>query len=148
MIHEGTVAAEKDNSSSIETVLPIVAEEVVVGSSAETERVRVKKSVRTRDELVETEAQREDFEIESVPVGRVVDAPPGIRVEGDTTIIPVVEEVVVVEKRLVVKEELRVRKHRTTERRELHVPLRAEHVEVERTHSKASGDEAKRSTKS
>jgi uncharacterized protein (TIGR02271 family) len=151
------VEDEKDNRSSkanaSETsgretvVVPVVAEEVVIGSNVETERVRIIKSVRTRDEDVETYADREDFEVERVPVGKVVTTPPAIRVEGDTTIIPVLEEIVVLEKRLVVKEEVRVRKHRTRERRQFHVQLRTEHVEVERSAANADSSEETRRTR-
>jgi uncharacterized protein (TIGR02271 family) len=120
----------QDDADAI--VIPIVAEEVVVGRETNHERVRLKKSVRTRDELVELDVQRDEVEVERVAIERVVDEPPRVRVEGDTTIIPVIEEVLVVQKRLVLKEEIRVRKRRTTDRRRLRVPVRAEEVAIER----------------
>jgi stress response protein YsnF len=43
-------------------------------------------------------------------MGRIVETAPEIRTEGDVTILPVVEEVLVVEKRLVLKEELHIRR--------------------------------------
>ena len=71
-------------------------------------------------------------EVERVPVDRIVDAAPAVRQDGDVTIIPVMEEVLVVEKRLVLKEELHVRRRRTQESVEVPVTLRRERVEVER----------------
>ena len=71
---------------------------------------------------------------ERVSVNRVVDAAniPGIRQEGSTIIVPVLEEILVVEKRTFVKEELRI----TSTRREVREPekfvLRSEEVSVER----------------
>ena len=66
-------------------------------------------------------------------VERFVDAPPPVRREGDTTIVSVVEEVLLVERRLMVREEIRL----TTRRSETHDPrtvsLRREVVHVERT---------------
>ncbi len=44
-----------------------------------------------------------------MPVGRVVDEAPAARAEGDTTIIPVVEERLVVVKQLFLVEEIHVR---------------------------------------
>ena len=49
---------------------------------------------------------------------------PSISQEGDTTIIPVVEEIVVVERRLVLKEEIRVRRVSTKEQHQETVVLR------------------------
>jgi stress response protein YsnF len=49
-------------------------------------------------------------EIGRVPVGRPVDTMPPVRQEGDTTIVPVVEEIIVVGRRLILKEEVRIRR--------------------------------------
>jgi stress response protein YsnF len=62
-----------------------------------------------------------------------VDEPVPTRTEGETTIIPVMEEVLVVEKRLRLKEELHVTRRRTEHRDPQRVTLRSERVEVERT---------------
>ena len=52
--------------------------------------------------------------------------------DGDTVIIPVVEEVLVVEKRLVLKEEVRLKRVRTTEHLDEPVRLRVMEAVVER----------------
>ena len=57
---------------------------------------------------------------------------PAIRQEGDVTIVPVVEEIVVVERRLMLKEELHVRRVRSTHRHEETVTLRYQEAEVVR----------------
>ncbi len=62
----------------------------------------------------------ENAQVERVPVNRIVDGPVATRREGDVTIIPVVEEVVLVEKKLLLKEEIRV----TRQRSELTQPRR------------------------
>ena len=70
--------------------------------------------------------------IERVPVKRVVEGPIPVRYEGDTMIISLLEEVLVVETRLLLKEEV----HITTRRTERHAPERVtrrhEDVTVER----------------
>lgn len=45
------------------------------------------------------------MQVTRMPIDAEVTTPPGVRVEGDTTIVPVIEEVLVVEKRLILKEE-------------------------------------------
>jgi stress response protein YsnF len=67
-----------------------------------------------------------------VPVDRVVETAPETRTEGDVTIVPVLEEVLVVEKRLVLKEELHIRRRVETETAEVPVTLRKQRAIVER----------------
>jgi len=62
----------------------------------------------------------------------MIDEAPEIRHEGDTTIIPVLEEVLVVEKRLILREELHIIRRREEHRDPQKVTLRKENVEVER----------------
>ena len=57
---------------------------------------------------------------------------PEARQEGDTTIIPIVEEVLVVERQLVLKEEVRIRRVRTTEHHKETVKLRYQEAVVTR----------------
>jgi hypothetical protein len=54
----------------------------------------------------------EEAGVERIPVNRLVDTAPETRTEGDVTIIPIVEEVMVVEKRLLLKEEIHIRRTR------------------------------------
>ena len=61
------------------------------------------------------ETTRETVEIVRVPKDTVVEVAPAIRQDGDTTIIPIIEERLVVVKRLVLTEEVHVRRVRTTE---------------------------------
>lgn len=113
--------------------IPLVEERLNVGKRVrETGRVRVTKHVETRREVVDEPLLREEVEVERVPIDRYVDAPVGIRSEGDTTIVPVLEEVLVVEKRLLLKEELHITKRRTERHEPQDVTLRSERAEVER----------------
>jgi stress response protein YsnF len=57
---------------------------------------------------------------------------PEIREEGDVLIVPILEEIMVVEKRLVLKEELRIRRTRSTRPERQTHRLRRETVAVER----------------
>ena len=71
--------------------------------------------------------------VERVAIGRVVDAMPEVRQEGDVTILPVVEEEVVVMRRLVLKEEVHIRRLRTIEHHVETVTLREQQVDTTRT---------------
>jgi len=113
--------------------IPLVEERLRVRKQTrETGRVRLTKHVDVREELVDEPLFREEVEIERVPVNRYVDELAATRSRGDTTIFPVYEEVLVVEKRLLLKEELHVTRRRTEHRNPQRVTLRSERVEVER----------------
>lgn len=114
-------------------VVPVVEEHLRVGRrEVEAGRVRFTKRVLEDEVVVDDAVVREEVEVVRVPVGRQVEAPVPTREEGDTLIIPVLEEVLVVEKRLVLVEELHVRKRRVEERRPQSFTLRKEEVGVER----------------
>ena len=112
--------------------IPLVEERVTVGKrQVETGRYRVRISVEEREERVPVELSHDEVEIERVPKNLAVQELPSVRLEGTTTIIPVVEEVVVVEKRLVLVEEIHVRRRSTTVTEEIPITLRAEQAAIE-----------------
>jgi uncharacterized protein (TIGR02271 family) len=94
--------------------------------------VRAKTEVREDTVVVDEPLLAEQVTIERVPMDRWVDHPVSVRQEGDTTIIPVVEEVVVLEKRLKLVEEVRVTKQQITRHEPQNVTLRRQNVVVER----------------
>jgi len=75
---------------------------------------------------------QERVTVERVQVNQPVDHAPTVRRDGDTLIIPILEEVVVVEKRLMLNEELRVTMQRVSRRQPQSVTLRREEAVVER----------------
>src|SRR5690606_37384862 len=68
--------------------------------------------------------------VDRTPVYEEVDTPPQIREEGDTLIVPVVEEVLVVTKRYRILEEVRVTKYRDVRTETFHEELKREVVTV------------------
>lgn len=116
-----------------EKVVPVVEETAVVYKERfVTDQVRLHKRVQETREALDIPVQTETLDVERVPVGRFVDAPPEIRTEGSTTVYPVVEEVLVVEKRLRLVEEVRVTRRRSTRHVREQVTLRHEKITVER----------------
>ena len=119
-----------------QVVVPVVREELSVGKrEVETGRVRVVKTVHEREEVVDEPLLREQVQVERVPINKVVQEPVSVRYEGDTLVIPVYEEVLVVEKRLLLKEEIHVHKTSSQERYTERVPVREEQVSISRADS-------------
>jgi uncharacterized protein (TIGR02271 family) len=126
--------AQHPDAVGEDVVLPLYAEDVSVAlRKVERGRIRVRVHTKTREHTVDEVLTHERVEMERVAIGRFVDAPPQMREEGDTTVIPVVEEVVVVQRRLILKEEIRLRRSRTTERHRENVILREQEAVIERT---------------
>jgi uncharacterized protein (TIGR02271 family) len=124
----------RDPSENGETLTIPVAEERLVRQirKIETGRVRITKRISTRVEEVDDPLIQETLHVERVAVNRPIDEPVPARHEGDTLIIPVFEETLVVRKQLILKEELHVTRRKTESHRPQQVTLRREEVSVER----------------
>jgi uncharacterized protein (TIGR02271 family) len=117
-----------------DVVIPLFADSVSVDRrKVEGNTIRLTVQTNTREHLIDEKLEHMCVEIERIPIGRTIEAAPPVRTEGDTVIIPVIEERVVVERRLVLKEEIILRRVRTTERHQESVVLREQEVLVERT---------------
>jgi len=126
------MTSSSDDASS-PTVIPLLAEELnFVRRRIETDTVRVATTTHEREQLIDEVLTNERFEIERVPIGLVVQSAPAVRTEGDLTIMPVVEEILVVERRLVLKEEIRIRRVRHTQRHQETVTLRTQDAVITR----------------
>src|SRR3954468_3554708 len=119
-----------------ETVVPL-AEETIAISKRQVEVGQVRVSLTTDvEQMVARETLRgRRVEVERVTLGRTLaegETPPQTREEGDTLIIPVVEEMAVVVKRLVLREEVRLRFVQTEVPFEQEVGVRRQRATVER----------------
>jgi uncharacterized protein (TIGR02271 family) len=116
-------------------VLPVIEEQVTVRREVvETGRVRLTRHVQETAEEVRVPVQHEEMHVERVPLNVTLPAgaaAPATRYEGDTLIIPVLREVVVVETRLLLVEELRVTKQQLTTEHAETVHLRREEITTE-----------------
>ena len=128
-----TTMEQTDSVNSERLVVPILNEELKVSrEKVVTGGVRVHKTVQERTETVDQPTFEEKIEVERVTVNQFVDAPPPVRYEGDVMIMPLLEEVLVVEKRLVLREEVRISKHSETVNKPQQIVLRRENATVER----------------
>jgi uncharacterized protein (TIGR02271 family) len=128
-----TVTAAKGHSERESKSIPVVEERVRLDKKlVETDRVQAVKRVHEEEEIVTSLLSHDEFEIERIPVGRQVEsAPPPIRYEGNTMIIPVLREEVIIQKRLVLVEEIKITKRQITSVHTEPVRLRKEEVIVE-----------------
>ncbi|MCJ2072767.1 YsnF/AvaK domain-containing protein [Methylobacterium sp. J-030] len=119
-----------------EVVLPLVEETARIEKrTVETGRVRVSTRTETVDQVLRESLRSDTVEVTRVPVDRTLsegEVPPAVREEDGVTIIPVLEEILVVEKRLVLKEELHIRRSSADEDVEVPVTLRRQRAVVER----------------
>jgi len=116
--------------------IPVVAEQLAVGTrTVDTGRgVRIHKTVVEQPVTIDERLGRDEVEIKHVAVDRIVapEEAPATRYEGDTMIVPILEEVLVVERRVRIKEELHITRTRREERHQEAVVLKAEQVSIER----------------
>jgi uncharacterized protein (TIGR02271 family) len=125
--------SEHDRHQHEPRVVPVLEEELEVQKRlVETGKVRITKVVHERETLVDEPLFYDKAAITHVPIERVVDGPVPIREENGTTIISIVEEVLVVEKRWMLREEIHIHKQRIETHQPQRVTLRSEEVQIER----------------
>ena len=108
--------------------IPLVEERAVVRKRKRlTGGVRVRTVVHEDEQVVDETLRAEQVEVKRVPLDdRWVAAPVPVRQEGDTTIVTLHEEVVVVETRLRATEEVHLIRRQATGSARKHVTLRRE----------------------
>jgi stress response protein YsnF len=124
------MALKADHS---QRVVPVVEERAaLVKRKRITGGIRVSTVVHEAEEMVDEPFVTETVELERIPLDCWVEAAVPVRQEGDTTIITLVEEVVVVERRLKAIEEVRLTRRRITGQAQERIVLRSEKAVVER----------------
>ena len=119
-----------------EAVLPLMEETARIDKQAvETGRVRVSTRTETVEQVLRESLRSQTVEVTRVPINRTLsegEVPPVVHEENGVTVIPVLEEILVVEKRLVLKEEVHIRRSSADEDVEVPVTLRKQRAVVER----------------
>src|SRR3954452_5387851 len=127
------LAHRLDDEDDHETV-PLVEERAVVRKRKRlTGGVRVRTVVREDEQVIDETLRGEQVEVKRTPLDdRWVEAPVPVRLEGDTTIVTLHEEVVGVETRLRATEEVHlIRRHADRSARK-RITLRREEAVIER----------------
>jgi uncharacterized protein (TIGR02271 family) len=128
---------------NVQMNFPVMQEELHIGKRLiDTGKgVRIHKTVSSREQMIDEPLFHDELEIEHIPVDLPVAGSdvPSMRYEGDTLVVPVLEEVLVLQKQLRLKEEVRITRHK----REVHAPqsvkVRSEQVTVERFDERSKG---------
>jgi stress response protein YsnF len=127
-----------DEPSAIPSVekeqrLPLAEDVLHLGKQeVSTGKVRVNTVVDTEEKFVRETLEQHSVEVTRIPKNEVVDVVPTVRTENGVVIVPVFEEVVVVETKLVLREEVHIRTNVSQDTVEFHVPLRKQRAVVER----------------
>jgi len=128
-----------------EIVVPLIAEEIKIGvKTVETGGVRVHKTVREDVQTIDEPIVREHIEVERVEINKFVETAPAVRYEGEVMIVPVLEEVVVTQKRLLLREEIRLVKRREEISNPQQITLRSEQISLENIETENTEDGATR----
>src|SRR6476659_70533 len=106
-------------------ILPVVAETPHLEKrSVRTGKVRINTVLENVEEIASTTLQEERVEVTRVPVNQPVNEAPTVRTVDGVTIVPVLEEIMVIEKLLILKEEFFFHDPATTEKIEVPVSLK------------------------
>ena len=104
-----------------------------------TGRVRVSTQTEVVENIVPVSLSRMDVDVVRVPVDLPIESVPAIVTEGDLTIIPVVEERLVVTRQLYLREEVHLRRIEHRDTSDLPVTIRRQTVAVERLEPEDQG---------
>lgn len=115
-------------------MIPVIEEQVRIDKkTVETGSVHVSKDVHEEQVTVDVPTVQEEVNVERVAINEYVETPPPpVRHEGDVMIIPVLQEELVVVKRLKLVEEIHITKRRHETHENQHITLRKEEVRVNR----------------
>jgi uncharacterized protein (TIGR02271 family) len=116
-----------------EEAIPVVEETARIDKrEVQTGSVKVHTVVETSEQMVREALSSQTVKVTRVAVDQPVTTVPEIRTEDGITIVPVLEEILVVEKRLILREELHIEQEVSHETVEVPVSLRKQRAVVER----------------
>jgi uncharacterized protein (TIGR02271 family) len=119
--------------SDSNTVLPVIQESVKIYKTVvDNGGVRIRKQVHSELVEIDEPLATEAVKVTRVPIGREVEGPVAIRYEDGVTIIPVVEERLIIRRQLLLVEEVHVGRTSYIRRTPQAVTVRREEITVER----------------
>ena len=122
-----------NNDSNSPLTINIIEEQLHLDKKlVEKAKIEITKKIIEKNETASINLFSEDVEIKKVPVNTYVTETPVVRHEGNVIIIPVVKEVMVIEKKLLLVEEVHITKHTTTKEHTETVGLKKQEVTVNR----------------
>ncbi len=123
------MASESTTRVEHEKAVPLYAEKISIAKrKLATRRVQVSVVTRQREKWIRAMLTDEKVSVERVPIGKALAHKPEVQQVGDTLIIPVVQEVLTIERRFILKEEIRVRRIRSSHTHQERVSVRKQEV--------------------
>jgi uncharacterized protein (TIGR02271 family) len=118
-------------------VIPVIEEHLTVDKKeVETGRVTISKKVHSEQQMIDIPVVEEEVDVQRIPFNQYVEStPPAVRYEGEKTIIPILKEVLVVEKKLVLVEEVHITRKQNHSKVSQQETLRQEEIIVNRVDS-------------
>ena len=117
---------ERDFIPVVEETATVSTRQVVSG------RVRIATQTEEINHLLPTDLASVEVDVVRVPIDRRIETIPDVVTEGEVTIIPVVEERLVVTRELYLREEIYVRRIERTETVDVPATTRRQTVQIER----------------
>lgn len=117
---------ERDFIPAVEETATVSTRRVVSG------RVRIATQTEEINHLLPTDLASVEVDVVRVPIDRRIDTIPDVVTEGEVTIIPVVEERLVVTRELYLREEIHVRRIEHKETIDVPATTRRQTVQIER----------------
>lgn len=120
-----------DQEEREENTIPVIKERIVIDKrSVDSAKVRIAKKVNERNVLLDVTERQDNVQVNRIPIGKIVDVEPTTRHEGETLIIPVLREEIVIEKKVTLVEEIRVTRVKDETTRQVDVILKEEEVSI------------------
>lgn len=138
-----TIEGERTESERI--VVPLVDEYLEVQKQwVQSGEVVVRRSVQTSQQTIPVELLHEEVQVDRVPVNRPVAEGEQTQPwwDGEVMVVPVIEEEIVVSKRLVVREEVRISKRKVSRQEEVSDTIRSQQVHIDTTGTLKPRDDA------
>ena len=118
-------------------VIPVIEEHLTIDKKeVETGRVTISKKVHSEQQMIDIPVVEEEVDVQRIPINQYIEStPPAVRYEGEKTIIPILKEVLVVEKKLVLVEEVHITRKQNHSKISQQETLRQEEIIVNRVDS-------------
>ena len=131
MQNDSNANERSERQAESQLVIPVIEEQVNVDvQTVDTAKILVQKKIVEEQVTVDVPLLHETYDVERIPVNRIVDTPPSMHEEGNVTIIPVIREVIV--KRYEIVEEIRLTKKQQSVPHQEEITVKKEEVRIER----------------
>lgn len=131
---ESEKPSQQTSANPENVVIPVLEEHLRVDKSQiETGKVIITKKVHSEPQVIDIPVVEEEVDVERIPFNQYIEStPPAVRYEGEKTIIPILKEILVVEKKLVLVEEVHITRKQVHSKISQQETLRKEEVIVNR----------------